>query len=373
MRSVALVFVAVAVVVGGCGDLSNFGGTAPPLATITITATGDFSSVRLPDSSEADLHVGLVWGEQWLPEALCFLPPESPEVAAVVAAGCRSPLSFSPARATAVAPLVPNEPVSLALTDLPAADLMVGTVAARIGFASFVIFDDRDRDGVMQLPNPQRIRGGGFEDNDGEPEPTEPPPLVTYAYGASFVAMTEPDTRLAFREGDFFESGFYPRRGCGAPLPSFSVLSAGGFSFEQAIAATVAGMLPAQDPATCSEVPAEQAAIEIPFRPHADVAEVVCEQRREDSSVRYRQPPDEAPDFADRAFACAALPDLGGDPLGPEGTVQLIVSSRTTEACKTITHFTLLGCDEDESLVCDAYEWDFRENPPSWWPCPVTR
>jgi hypothetical protein len=368
---VALVFV-----VAGCGDLANFGGSAPPLATITITATGDFESVRVPDS-EADLHVGLVWGEQWLPEALCFVPPESPEVAAVVAAGCRNPLSFSPARVTAVAPLVPNEPVTLALTDLPAADLMVGTVDARVGYASFVIFDDRDHDGVMQLPRPQRMRGGGFEDDDEPGGPNgpmpDPPPFVTRVYGASFVAMTEPDTRLAFREGDYFESGFYPRHGCGEPLPSFSVLSAGGFTFEQAIAATVAGMLPSQDPATCSEVPAEQAAIEIPFRPVAEVAEVACEQRREDSSVRYRQPPDDAPDFTGRSFACAALPNLGGDPIGPEGTVQLIVSSAADEACKTITHFTLLGCDEDESLVCDAYEWDFRENPPSWWPCPVTR
>jgi hypothetical protein len=366
-RSVLLAFALAA-----CGDLDNFGGSVPPLATITVTATGDFSAVHRPDTGEADLHVALVWAEQWFPEAMCFLPPESPEVAAVVAQGCRDPLSFSPARVTATAPLVPNEPVSLAIRDLPSADLMVGTVDARVGYASFVVFDDRDHDGVMQLPRPQRVPGGGFEEPD-QMMPMEIPPFTTIVYGASFVSMTEPDTRLAFREGDFIESGFYPRRGCGEPLPSFSVLSAGGFTFEDAIAATLAGMLPSQDPATCSEQSAADVNLTIPFRTPSEVSEVACEQRRDDSSVRYRQPPDEAPDFTDRAYACASIPNLGGDPIAPEGTVQLVISSRTDAPCKSISHFTLFGCDEDESLVCDTYEWDYRENPPAWWPCPVTK
>lgn len=356
-----------------CGDLANFGGTAAPLATITVTATGDFDSVRLPDA-EGNLYVALVWGEQWFPEPMCFLPPESPEVAAVLAAGCRDPLSFTPSRATDVAPLVPNEPVSFAITDLPAADLMVGTVEARVGYASFVVFDDRNSDGVMQLPRPRRFlssRGPG----DGPPDPDdlEPSPHDTVVYGASFVAMTEPDTRLAFREGDFFESGFYPRHGCGDPLPAFSLLSAGGFTFDEAIAATLAGMLPSQDPATCVEASAENASVTIPFRPVEEVEEVACEQRRDDSSVRYREPPVDAPDFEDRTFACASIPNLGGDPIAPEGTVQLVVSSRPGEQCKSLTHFTLLGCEENSTLICDAYDWDYRANPPTWWPCPVTR
>lgn len=368
-RDLARVLASGSMVLAGCGDLDNFGGTAPPLATITVSTTGDFATVQQPDTGAADLHVALVWGEQWFPEAVCFLPPESPEVAAVVAAGCRNPLAFSPSRVTAVAPLVPDEPVSLAITDLPAADLMVGTVDARVGYASFVVFDDRDHDGVMQLPRPQRLFGGGGPG----PDMPGPAPYVSVVYGASFVAMTEPDTRLAFREGDFIESGFYPRHGCGEPLPAFSLLSAGGFTFEQAIAATAAGMLPAQDPTTCSEAPATDVAVTIPFRPVAEVAEAACEQRRDDSSVRYRQPPDDAPDFTDRTYACASIPNLGGDPIAPEGTVQLLVSSRADEPCKSLSHFTLFGCDENTSLQCDAFEWDFRENPPAWWPCPVTR
>lgn len=367
----AVAALALASALGACGDLENFGGAAPPLATITVTATGDFAAVHLPDTGEADLHVALVWGEQWFPEPLCFLPPESPEVAEVVAAGCRDPLSFTPTRVTAVAPLVPGEPVSLSLSALPAADLMVGTVAARVGYASFVVFDDRDHDGVMQLPRPQRLGGNG----PGEMMPPEEPPgpAVSVVYGASFVSMTQPDTRLAFREGEFIESGFYPRHGCGAPLPAFSLLSAGGFSLPAAIAATAAGMLPAQDPATCREIPADDVAVEIPLRPVPEVREVACEQRRDDSSVRYREPPVDAPDFSDRTYACAAIPNLGGEPIAPEGTVQLVVSSRDGAPCKSLTHFTLFGCDENTTLQCDAPEWDLRANPPAWWPCPVSR
>ncbi len=361
------------VVLAACGDLSNFSGTAPPLATITVTSTGDFDAVHLPDTGDADLRVALVWGEQWLPEPLCFLPPESPEVAAVVAAGCRNPLAFTPTRVTAEAPFVPGEPAALSLSSLPAADLMVGTVDARIAYASFVIYDDRDHDGTMQLPRPQRLAGGGMMGPGDMMPPEEPGPFISVVYGASFVAMTEPDTRLAFREGDFIESGFYPRHGCGDPLPAFSLLSAGGFTFEEALAATVAGQLPSQDPATCVEAPADDVAVTIPFRPVTEVGEVACEQRRDDSSVRYRQPPVDAPDFSDRTYACAGIAELGGDPIAPEGTVQLVVSNRDGAPCKSITHFTLFGCDQDTDLMCDAYEWDFRENPPAWWPCPVTR
>jgi hypothetical protein len=132
-------------------------------------------------------------------------------------------------------------------------------------------------------------------------------------------------------------------------------------------------MLPSQDPATCVEASADEAVVTIPFRPTREVREAACEQRSDDSTVRYRQPPVDAPDFEERTMACASIPSLGGDPVAPEGTVQLLVSSRPDQPCKAITHYTLLGCDESSSLTCDAYEWDFRENPPAWWPCPVTR
>lgn len=357
------------VLLAGCGDLAGFSGEAPPLATITITTTGDFESVRTPGATNENLHVALVWGTQWLPEPTCFLPPESPELAAVVAAGCRNPLAFTPERVTADAPLIPGEPVSLTLTDLPSADLMVGDVTARIGYASLVVYDDRAGDGGLRLARPIRLPMGGPD--MGPPDP-EPPPARSLVYGASFVAMTEPDTRLAFREGAFIESGFYPRHGCGTPLPAFSLLSAGGFSFADAVAATVAGTLPSEDPATCSETAPEDTIVRIPLRPPAEVREVRCEQRREDSSVRYRRPPTEALDLTNRAYACTSIPNLGGgDPIAPPGTIQLVVASTTEDQCKGLTHYTLLGCDESSTLICDSLEWDYRGEPPAWWPCPV--
>jgi hypothetical protein len=197
--------------------------------------------------------------------------------------------------------------------------------------------------------------GGGPDAEDEEEDARRGDPIV----GASFVSMTAPDRRLAFREGDFVESGFYPRHGCGAPPRGFSVLAAGGFTRDAAIAATIAGELPAQDPAACSELAPEASTIEIALQP---APEVGCEQRRNDSSVRYRDPPLQSP-LDGHAFACAAIPSLGDEP--PDVT-QLVVA--VDAPCKSLTHYTLVGC-EDGGLVCDHYEWDLRANPPAWWPC----
>ncbi len=359
-----------AATLAGCGNLEGFAGEASPLATITITTSGDFASVQDPKLDNPDLRVALVWGKQWLPEAMCILPPESAEVAAVVAAGCRNPLSFTPAFVAADAVLVPNEPVELTVSDLPSSALMVGDVTARVAYASLVVYDDRDHDGILQPTGTKRVPGGGDHGPDMEVMTMGEP--VSEVYGASFVAMTEPDTRLAFREGAFIESGFYPRHGCSAPLPAFSILSAGGFSFADALVATAAGELPSEDPATCTEGTPDDVTVTIPFRRREEVRETICMQGAEDSTVRYREPPpDPPPDFSQRTFACASIPNLGGDPIAPEGTIQLVLASLPTDACHSLTHLTLFGCDESTSLTCDSPEWDFRANPPAWWPCPV--
>jgi hypothetical protein len=213
------------------------------------------------------------------------------------------------------------------------------------------------------------LLGGGFDPD--EMMPTGPlPPFISIVYGSSFVAMTEPDTRLAFREGAFLESGFYPRHGCAEPLPAFSILSAGGFSFAAAVAATAAGTLPSEDPATCAEAKPEDTVVRVPFRMPAEVQEVGCEQRREDSSVRYRRPPDDPLDLANLTHACAKISAFGGEQ-APD-LIQLLVASPAGDPCKGLTHYTLYGCDESENLTCDVPEWDFRANPPAWWPCPVS-
>jgi hypothetical protein len=347
---------------GACDDLVGFSAPAAPLATVRVTLTGTAPAGANP-------RAALLYGAQWLPEPLCFLPPESPEVAAVVAAGCRDVLAFTPSRATASVPIAPGETAELPVLQLPSGELMVGDLTARVAYASAVVFDDRDGDGDLRLARPQLLPTGEFRggsagpDEDDDPEPPPPDPIL----GASFVSMTRPDRRLAFREGGFVETGYYPRHGCGAPAPGFSILSAGGFSLEAAIAATIAGELPAQDPATCAE-DAPDAAIEVALGDPAGAAEVACEQRALDSSIRYRDPPTAPPPgLADRAQACAKIPTLGDDP-ATAGITQLVIASGAGEACRSITHYTLVGCD-DGALRCDHYEWDLRANPPGWWPC----
>jgi hypothetical protein len=357
--------------VAGCGDLVGFGGAQPPLTTIQLSAIGDFESVRIASPDEPDLRVALVWGEQWLPEALCILPPASPEVAAVITQGCRDVLSFTPARAGSSVAIDPNAQAELSLFELPSADVMVGGVIARVAFGSLVVFDDRDHDGTLELGSPPRLPGddggggpnGGDEDGDRHLSPD-------IIYGASFVAMSEPDRRLAFREGGYTETAFYPRLKCGEPLPGFSILSAGGFSLQDAIAATAASQLPAQDPTTCAEHAPAETVVEIPLRPPTEVGEVACSQRRNDSIVRYQKPPAEEPrELADRPRACTSIPTFGPGE-GTEGIVQLVVGSSPVDRCRGLTHYTLVGCD-DGQLVCDSPEWDIRTTPPAWWPCPA--
>lgn len=120
-----------------------------------------------------------------------------------------------------------------------------------------------------------------------------------------------------------------------------------------------------QDPATCGELGTD-AVIPIPLSPAEQVREIGCIGRRADSSVRYRQPPTEPIDLANRVAACAPVPDFGtGD---AAGITQYVVSSRSDERCKIITHYVLRGCDED--AACALPEWDITQTPPAWWPCP---
>lgn len=354
------ILVAITAGLASCGDLTGFGGAVPALAVIQIQTTGDFASVAAPRTSDPALRVALVWGAQWLTEPLCILPPEGARVAALVAAGCRDPFGFVPERVAVNAPLASDGSAALELFDLPAADVMVGDVTARIAYASLVVYDDVNRDGTLTFAFPNRPRG------PDEP-PFDPAPSRDLVYAASFVSMTEPDSRIAFREGAFNRAAaFYPRSGCGDPLPSFSIVSAGGFTAAAAIAATLRGQLPAQDPASCSERPID-APVSLTFRPPSELRGLTCRERRSDSSVRYREPPREAPDLSTRTLACAKVPDFGTG--RADGIIQLAVSGRSDDACQGVTHYVLRGCRND--AACERPEWDTTARPPMWWPCPV--
>ena len=63
----------------GCSSLQGFSGDVPPFATFTFEVTGDLAAVRPPtDTEPPSLHVALIWGQQWLTEALCLEGPGSP-------------------------------------------------------------------------------------------------------------------------------------------------------------------------------------------------------------------------------------------------------------------------------------------------------
>ncbi len=355
---------AIVALVAGCGDLSGFGGDVPPLATIRVQATGDFASVHATQDGDPALHVALVWGAQWLTEPLCILPPDDQSVATLIAAGCRDPFGFVPDRVATDALLQPDGSATLGLFALPAADVMVGDVTARVAYASLVIYDDRDGDGTLTLGRPRRLPGRDGP-GDGPPEDVGMS-TADVVYAASFVSMTEPDSRLAFREGGFLQTAFYPRSGCGDPLPGFSIVSAGGFTAAEAIAAQLRKELPREDPATCREASID-APVSLVFRAPATLREVACDERRNDSSIRYREPPPDPPDLTDRTIACAKVPDFGSGKAS--GMIQLAISGRSGDSCVGLTHFVLRGCNND--ALCELPAWDITATPPSWWPCPV--
>jgi hypothetical protein len=352
-----------------CSKLDGFGGDVPPLATLSFQVDGDLGPLRPPgDTGEKSLQVALVWGAQWLTEPFCILPPESAAAADVIVAGCRDPFGFVPDRVAANTPIELGVTGSIELFDLPAADVMVGDVTARVAYGSLVVYDDRDGDGTLDLARPHRTPSGGPDGGGPGGGMNDFEDSTDVVYGASFVTMTKKDQRVAYREGAFnAAAAFYPRSGCGDPLPAFSIVAAGGFSPEAGLASAATGMLPPEDPATCAESAPSDIVVTFRVQAPADAQEVSCIERTADSSVRYREPPTDAPDLTGRKFACAHLPAFdAGD---QSQLIQLVISGRSTDRCMGLTHYTLRGCRED--VACALPEWDYTANPPAWWPCPV--
>ncbi|MEP6652931.1 MAG: hypothetical protein ABJA82_06205 [Myxococcales bacterium] len=347
-----------------CGGLEGLGGPVPPLASFQVTASGDLTPLRPPgDGGEMSLRVALVWGDQWLTEPFCIVPPESDAAAAVIAAGCRDPFGFVAARVAANTPITLGTPTTITLGDLPSADVLVGSVTSRVAYGSIVLYDDRDFDGTLGIGQPHHTtsgRGGGPGTFNGVDS-------LDIVYGASFVTMTAPDQRIAYREGAFDSTtAFYPRSGCGPPLPGFSVLAAGGFSVAAGLTSAVTGQPPAEVPTTCAESAPADAVIAITPQAPLDVQEVACSERAADSSVRYREPPEAAPNLTDRMTACVHLPTFEAG--NQSNLIELVVSGRPQDRCKGLTHYTLRGCREN--VACTVPDWDFTAHPPPWWPCP---
>ena len=376
--------------VAACGNVQGFGGPVPPLASFTVEATGDLASVRLAgDTGTPHLRLALVWGRQWLVEPMCIFPLDSRDdatmVHALIDAGCRDPFGFVPAVVAANVDITPNVPTELDLFGLPGADVMVGDLTARVAYGSFVVYNDRtdpggNLDGTLTLAQPNRPPQEGPPNQNNLPTAT-----ADIVYGASMFAMTSPDQRVAYREGAFNAGGaFYPRAGCSDPPPGFSVLSASGFSFADAIQATIAGMLPQEDPASCTSQAPADATITISLeRPSAhqttfngttyapDLSELRCSERITDATVRYREPdPQNMPDTTGRVSACVHHPSVGAPSDVIEWVVSGVMSSTTgvvEDPCAGLTHYILKGCREGPE--CPTPDWE--DAPPTWWPCPA--
>src|SRR4029079_11523083 len=95
VRRAGIIHVAPLLLAAACGKLQGFDGEATPLVSFQVVFHGDLAPLRPPGVTDTHaLRVALVWGAQWLTEPFCVLPPESPEAAAVIAAGCRDPVGL---------------------------------------------------------------------------------------------------------------------------------------------------------------------------------------------------------------------------------------------------------------------------------------
>lgn len=350
------------VALAACGKLQGFSGDVPPLATFEIAATGS-------PPANADLKVALVWGRQWLVEPLCLVgtaipldPRDDPNaVAAVIAAGCRDPFGFVPALDGADATFE-GSGATMPLLTLPGADLMVGDLTARVAYGSFVVYDDKNHDGTLNIAVPNRPPDFGGEGGGSGSDDTMTPDLVL---GASFVKMLQPDTRVTYREGAFLTTGFYPRAGCGDPPLGFSLDSASGFTRQAAIDATVMGMVPQEtDVSQCMQRAPDSGPVTVALQaPSPTLEELACRERTTDSTVRYREPDTTAPDLTNRTTACVHHPSFGT----PSDVIEFVVAGRTEDSCVGLTHYILKGCREGPD--CVPPDWDHSLAPPSWWPC----
>jgi hypothetical protein len=194
---VGYVVVAASLLPFGCSKAVGLGGTVTPLEKIQVQTSGDPARFTAAGDTPS-FRVALVWGLQWQPEPFCVLPPESPEAAAVIAAGCPDSFGFVPNLVGVDTAFQPGTVATLDLDTVPAADVMVGDLNGRVAYGSLIVYDDHNNDGTLDLRTPPRFRRRG--------PPTEPPTYddggsggpADLVYGASFISMTQSDQRVAY-------------------------------------------------------------------------------------------------------------------------------------------------------------------------------
>lgn len=194
-----------------CDSLQGLSPERVPLASLRVQVSGDLASVLPPGESPASvrLRVALVWLGTPPLDPFCLQallgvgdgPPPSAAALEVAAAGCRDVFGVAPSRVAASVPIVPGQETELVLYDLPTADDLIGTTLGRFGYATLLVFDDRNGDGTLNLRETERVRelddrrGGGGDGPGGRLRASGPP---DYVYGASFWSMQQPSWRVVF-------------------------------------------------------------------------------------------------------------------------------------------------------------------------------
>lgn len=393
-------FAVAAVVFGACqGDILGLADSPQPLATVQVQVTGDLTPLRPQETlgETPQLRVAVVWAGTYVPDPFCALYsalPGDPTASAVAAAGCRDIFGFVPQKVAESAPVDASGRATLQLDALPVANVLVGEVTGRYGWASLVVYDDRNGNGTLDLVRVQNnvqpggMGGGGPGGGGGGPGGGAAPVVVKadMVYGASLISMTQPDQRLAYREGSFDGSGwFYPRSECSDPPVGFSLVSAGGFAAVDGLLALAKGEQPAQDAATCKTASLDSV-VSIALQATPTVREVACSTQGQGStgSIRYTRPDMEVPAGGTppellRPWACVPIqfsPCLLGLPIPGLDCSTYNASDRPALAvasapgtCKGTTHYILRGCSTN--AACEQPEWDFSTpaKRPPWWPC----
>jgi hypothetical protein len=253
---------------------------------------------------------------------------------------------------------------------------MVGDLTSRIAYASLVVYDDRNLDGVLNFRHPARQRGDNNGGNDAGV--SDAPGFPDVVYGSSFISMTRPDRRVAYLEGTFNpDVAFYPRGPAGTcpePPKAFSLLSASGFPLTPDTLASIArGKFPLEQ--SCDTAPIDDTVVIALQGDPASLSvlsQLACTTYDSGGTTYYRGAP-KTLDLTDRTWACASFPRLLGDDAGVPSGEQLVIASAPSQPCRGTIHYTLRGCNNDPA--CTTPSWDFTspQSLPSWWPCQITQ
>ncbi len=360
---------------GSCDQgVQSLTDTATPVARIQVRLANDpglFQAQAPTPSTDAagdpsatvdqtmHMRIGLLWLDAPSADPLCLQAfqatlgvgaPLDASQTAVVKAGCEDVFAVAPFARTTGQPgpsvaVTPGEVKTITLLDLPSGNVLIGKPPDRVGYAALVLFDDRDQSGELELPQVGLYtsltntngdgKGGGPGGGGGGPGMMggDKPRVADYIYGATFVSMAKPNTRLVYREGAWGVNLllFYPFLGCAAPQVGMSWLDASG----------------PPNKSVCQFETLPNRIVDLSAGPTETVRSVACRQRAE----HYREPPDSWKPLT--PWACISKNEM--------------VVAADPGACKGLTHLLIKGCST--SATCKKPEWGDNAVPPTWWPC----